>query len=438
MLEQGLCQASISPWASNVVLVMKKDGRQRFAIDYRRLNSVTKKDAYGTPQIQAILDRLHGFSYFSVIDISAAYWGVPVREEDVEKTAFNTPRGLFEMKVMPFGLVNAQATFQRLMDTVLRGLNNTESYIDDCVIYSCSFKQHMANLRAVFERLRAANLHVKIKKCQFCRRRVEFLGHEISEEGRKPLASAAAKLAKFPRPKTVAELQRFLGSINFYRAYIPNMAQLAAPLYELTRKGARWVWSSLREEAFDSLRNKLVREPISLAFPNWKKSFVIEADASSRAVGAVLSQRNEATGQLHPIEFFSSSLNKAQENYCAGQLEAWALVAACRKWSTYLRATAEIELITDHCPLKWLRNQRDPRRTFARWILELEEYTYHIVHRPGRENHLPDYLSRVPDLAFDTEVQDDSTFEDKVFTVRHTGENIQLEVNLSQEQREIL
>ena len=152
MLEQGLCQASNSPWASNVVLVMKKYGRQRFAIDYRRLNSVTKKDAYGTPQIQAILDRLHGFSYFSVIDISAAYWGVPVREEDVEKTAFNTPRGLFEMKVMPFGLVNAQATFQRLMDTVLRGLNNTESYIDDCIIYSCSFKQHMANLRAVFER----------------------------------------------------------------------------------------------------------------------------------------------------------------------------------------------------------------------------------------------------------------------------------------------
>ena len=132
---RGLCQASISPWASNVVLVMKKDGRQRFAIDYRRLNSVTKKDAYGTPQIQAILDRLHGFSYFSVIDISAAYWGVPVREKDVEKTAFNTPRGLFEMKVMPFGLVNAQATFQRLMDTVLRGLNNTESYIDDCYIF---------------------------------------------------------------------------------------------------------------------------------------------------------------------------------------------------------------------------------------------------------------------------------------------------------------
>ena len=154
-----------------------------------------------------------------------------------------------------------------------------------------------------------------------------------------------------------------------------------------------------------------------LAFPNWEKNFIIEADASSRAVAAVLSQRDGVTGRLHPIDFFSSSLSKTQGNYCAGQLEAWALVAACRKWSTYLRATGEVELITDHCPLKWLRNQRDPRKTFARWILELEEYTYHIEHRPGSENHLPDYLSRVPDLEYDADVQNECVFEDKIFVV---------------------
>ena len=163
-------------------------------------------------------------------------------------------------------------------------------------------------------------------------------------------------------------------------------------------------------------------------FPNWDEKFVIEADASSRVVAAVLSQRNQETGQLHPVDFFSSSLSKAQRNYSAGQLEAWALVAACRKWRTYLRATGEVELITDHCPLRWLRNQKDPRRTFARWILELEEYVYHISHRPGNENQLPDYLSRSPDVPEDVQVQDESGFEDKVFSIGAT-ENRETRVN---------
>ena len=213
--------------------------------------------------------RLHGFSYFTVMNISAAYWGVPFRNEDIEKTAFNAPKDLFEMTVMPFGLVNAQDTFQRLMDTALRGLEHVEAYIDDCIIYSHGFEQHLEDLRALFERLRAANLHVKMRNCQFFRREVEFLGHLVAKGGRKPLVSAAMKLSKFPKPTTITELQRFLGSINFYRSYIPNMAQLAAPLYELTRKGSKFVWCHLCDEAFDTLRQKLFREPIMLAFPNW-------------------------------------------------------------------------------------------------------------------------------------------------------------------------
>ena len=155
-----------------------------------------------------------------------------------------------------------------------------------------------------------------------------------------------------------------------------------------------------------------------LAFPDWRNKFVIEADASTTAVAAVLSQRNEETGQLHPIDYFSSSLSGVQRNYSAGQLEAWALVSACRKWQTYLGARGEVDLITDQCPLKWLRNQKDPRRTFARWILELEEYSYTITHRPGKENNLPDYLSRNPNVAIDAKVQDESVFEDKIFTVK--------------------
>ena len=275
----------------------------------------------------------------------------------------------------------------------------------------------MHDLRAVFYRLQKANLHVKFKKCQFFREQVEFLGHMVSSAGRKPTPSSKEKLAKFTRPRNVKELQRFLGAINFYRSYIPHMSQIASPLYELTRKGADWVWSRNCAQAFDSLRNKLIKEPVMLAFPDWERNFTIEADASATGVAAVLSQRDRATGVLHPIDFFSSALSTTQRNYSAGQLEAWALVAACRKWETYLKATGEVELITDHCPLKWLRDQKDPRRTFARWILELEEYVYNIVHRPGKENHLPDYLSRAGDLPIDVGVQDESVFEDKIFTV---------------------
>ena len=165
MIARNICQPSKSPWASNVILVTKKDGRKRFAIDYRRLNDVTKKDACSIPNVACILDKLHGCRYFSVIDITAAYWCVPVEAEDIEKTAFNTPRGLYEMLVMPFGLVNSQATFQRLMDTTLQGLKQVESYIDDCIVFSKTFSDHLTQLEAVFQRFREAKLKLKLEKC---------------------------------------------------------------------------------------------------------------------------------------------------------------------------------------------------------------------------------------------------------------------------------
>ena len=286
LLNQNLCRPSCSPWASNVVLVAKKDGKQRFTVDYRRLNNVTKKDAYGIPQIHAIFDKLNGYRFFSVIDIASAYWCVPVRGRDIEKTAFNTPRGLYEMTVMPFGLVNSQATFQRMMDNTHKGLKHAESYIDDCIIYSRTFEEHLADLGEVLERLKQAKMHVKFRKCQFVYPEVEFLGHLVSGGGRRAISAATQRLAKFPKPRCVTELQRFLGSLNFYRAYIPNLASMAEPLYELTKKNASWNWSEKCDMAFCGLRNKLVREPVLLAFPNWNKSFVVEADASISAVGA--------------------------------------------------------------------------------------------------------------------------------------------------------
>ena len=417
MLTNGVCRPSHSPWAASVVLVEKKDGSLRFAIDYRKLNSVTKKDAYSLPNIQTILDKLRGSRYFSFIDIASAYWSVPLKKGDIEKTAFHTPRGQYEMVVMPFGLCNSQATFQRLMDNILDKIPRAESYVDDCCVFSGSFEEHVKDLRSTLARIREGKVKLRRDKCHFGYSGGEFLGHYVSSEGMKPTQGATEKLGQFPVPRSVKELQRFIGSLNYYRGYIPNLARIAQPLYALTQKGARWDWSEGCQNAFANLRKKLTDEPVCLAFPAWDKGIYIEADASAEGVAAVLSQRDDRTDQLRPISFFSSALSSAQKNYSAGQLEAWALVAATRKWGLYLKSAPEVTLITDHNPLQWLRKQKDPRHTFARWLMELEEIPYNIQYRPGAQNSLPDYLSRKPDLKVDKGTSNEDGFEEKIYHV---------------------
>lgn len=215
MIGNGICRESKSPWASNVVLVRKRDGSMRFAIDYRGLNDITKKDAYSLPNPQHILDKLHGAQFFTSLDVASAYWCVPVHEADIEKTSFYTPRGQHEMLVMPFGLCNSQATYQRLMDHTLSGLEFVESFVDDCLIFSHTFQEHMEHVRTVLQRLRDARIQLRSVKCH-----LDFLGHHITPEGRTPVSASAELLLHFPRPKCVKELQSFLGSVNFYRAYI--------------------------------------------------------------------------------------------------------------------------------------------------------------------------------------------------------------------------
>ena len=183
----------------------------------------------------------------------------------------------------------------------------------------------------------------------------------------------------------------------------------------LTQKGTPWIWSEDCESAFQELRQKLVIEPVKLAFPKWGEELYIESDASRKGVAAVLSQKEESTGVLRPISYFSSALTPAQANYSAGQLEAWALLAASRKWDLYLKSAPRVNLITDHCPLQWLRRQKDPRHHFSRWLMELETIPYTIAFRPGSSNQVPDYLSRAPDLTVDEEVNEESFFEDRVY-----------------------
>ena len=250
MLRNGICRPSNSPWSSPVVMVKKKDGSLRFAIDYRKLNEHTRKDAYAMPDPQSLFDALEGSKIFSFLDSASAYWCVKLKKEDVEKTAFTVPRGHYEMLVMPFGLCNSQSTFQRILDVALNGAKNTESYVDDCITHSLDFQSHLIDLRRALESFKVANIQLRRDKCRFGYGSGVFLGHEISEDGRRPVGEMVERIVSFPTPTRIKELQRFMGMINYYRQHIPDLSTIAEPLHMLMRKSSSWNWDVKCQEAF--------------------------------------------------------------------------------------------------------------------------------------------------------------------------------------------
>ena len=255
MLEKDIIQPSTSPWASPIVLVWKKDGSQQFCVDYRKLNGITKKDAYPIPRIDDTLDTLAGSCWFSTLDLVSGYWQVEMSPTDREKTAFCVPDGLFEFKVMPFGFSNAPATFQCLMDLLLAGLkwNTCLVYLDDVIVVGSTFKEHLFRLREVFQRFRDAGLKLNPNKCSFCQTEVHFLGHIISARGIRTDPTKTNLVASWPVP--TKEVQKFLGLANYYRRLVPNFATKAKPLHKLTEKTAKFKWSVQCQEAFSELKN---------------------------------------------------------------------------------------------------------------------------------------------------------------------------------------
>ena len=236
MQNKGVVRPSCSPWASPMVLIRKKDGKWRFCVDYRKLNSVTERgDAFPLPRVDATLDSLAGSKLFTTLDLASGYWQVEVLEEDKSKTAFPTPYGLFEFNVMPFGLTNAPATFQRLMQCVLAGLSPEQclTYIDDVIVFSASFEQHLTRLRAVLDRIAKAGLRLKTAKCQFVQRQVKYLGHVVSEQGIEPDPQKTQAVKNFPTPTNATMVKQILGLSNYYRRFIQNYAIVAEPLTNL-------------------------------------------------------------------------------------------------------------------------------------------------------------------------------------------------------------
>jgi hypothetical protein len=399
MLERKVIRQSTSPWASLVLLADKKNGKVRFCVDYRRLNKVTRKDAYPLPNIKKILDKLGGKKFFSTIDLRDAFWQIWMHEEDIEKTAFITHKGLFEFISMPFGLTNAPATQQRWIEKVLLGLNwqICMAYIDDIVVFSDTFEKHLEDIETLFERLLTNGMKLALEKCQFCKPSFEILGHICSEEGTAPNPSKIEVIQNFPLPSMKDELARFLGMISWVRRFIPNCSKLTAPLRELSKQTKRELtkseWTEKRMKAFMKLKDVLTSAPI-LIYPDMTKEFYLHVDASKWGLGAVLTQMDDK-GRYRVVEYASTSLNKAQSDYPATVRECLAILWAINHFRQYIFGR-EFTLFTDHKALAPALVEGLMARSMLRdWTARIAEYNPKIIHKPGRFMLIPDALSRI-------------------------------------------
>ena len=397
LLSCGFIEPSTSEWTSPVVLVKKKDGSYRFAVDYRQLNSVTKPRSFPMPRLEDIWDAIGASNarVYSVIDLAGAFWQLPVHQDSQDKTAFVTQSGQYRWTRMPFGLRNAPISFQKLMTVVFRGLTYKTMvvFIDDIICFSPTVDQHIKDLTEIFDRLRMANLTAKPSKCTFATNSVKYLGHILSSKGVLPNPEKIEAVADFPVPKTQKQVRAFLGLANYYRRFIKNYSTISAPLNALLKKGATVDWSTECMNAFNTVKQALVSPPV-LAYPDLNRDFVLTTDASSTAIGYVLSQVNES-GEEHPISYGGRSLRGAEFKYGISQLECLAAVEAVSVFHPYL-STRHFTLVTDHQALKYMMNFKVKNARLARWALALQGYDFAIQYKKGSANTNADALSRRP------------------------------------------
>ncbi|XP_078246503.1 uncharacterized protein LOC144588161 [Pogona vitticeps] len=397
MLRENIIVPSSSPWSSPIVLVDKPDGSIRFCVDYRKLNRVTTPDAYPMPRLDNLIETIGGCQFISSLDLVKGYWQLRIDPRDQEKTAFCSPFGLYEFRVLSFGLRNAPATFQRLMDQTLAGLSDfTVAYIDDIGIFSNTWEDHLIHLELVLQRLSAAGLTVKASKCQLGSPEIKYLGHMVGGGVIKPLEAKVEAVRDWPRPNTKKKVKSFLGLVGYYRKFIPRFSEIAAPLTDLTRKTAddRIPWTSDCEAAFQRLKEALINYPV-LRAPDFDREVIIYTDASNSGVGAVLCQEDE-NGDQHPVSYLSRKLQKGERHLATVEKECLAIVDAIRKAKPYIWGRHFI-LCTDHSPLQWLKTMKTHNSKLMRWALNLQDYDFEVKVVRGSVNCVADALSRRPE-----------------------------------------
>lgn len=395
LLAKGLIRPSQSAYGAPILFVKKKDGSMRMCIDYRALNRSTVKCAYPMPRIEDLIDRLRGATVFSKLDLRSGYHQVRVADVDIPKTGFRTRDGHYEFLVLPFGLCNAPATFQRLMNATFADCKSfVLVYLDDILVFSKTVPEHAAHLQKVMALLREHQLLAKLSKCDFYCLSTEFLGHIISGKGVSVEPTKVEAIKSWPEPRNVTEVKGFLGLAGFYRKFIPRFSAIASPLHDLTRKGYPFAWSAECAKAKGMIQRALSRAPVlTIADPERLK--IVTTDASGFAVGAVLSQV-EDDGIIRPIAYASKRMLPAETRYAVYEQELLAVKTALEAWRPYLHGKHFI-IETDHQALRYLKSLKHPSPRQTRWLMYIDQFDYDIEYRPGRTNIVADALSRRPD-----------------------------------------
>ena len=398
-LKNGFIRHSRSEAAAPCMFVKKDDGKLRLVIDYRMLNAVTVKNRYPLPLIPAMLDRLNEAKIFTKIDLRNAYHQVRVKEGHEYKTAFRCREGHFEFNVCPMGCTNAPAIFQHFMNDILREQLDLTAVgiLDDVLIYSSDITAHPQHVRDILHILRENQLYAKVEKCEFSKDHMTFVGYMVSSKGIGMDPAKVSAVLDWPVPKSVKEIQSFLGFANFYRKFIDGYSVLTSPLTDLTRKTkSKFTWTEQAAAAFKQLQQSFTTAPVLKHFQP-HLPITIETDASDFAIGCILSQTTPE-GDMHPVCYYSRKLSPAEINYPIYDKELLAVVAAFKHWRVYVEgAQHPVKVFTDHKNLEYFSTARTTSRRHSRWAASLATYEYEIVYRKGSANGKADAFSRRPD-----------------------------------------
>jgi hypothetical protein len=395
LLEQGIIEEAPSngvTWASPVIMVPKVDSNSmRLCTDMRQVNLRTAVDPFPLPRIEELLDRVGQAKYLTKLDMVRGYWQVPLDSASIPVSGFVTSFGHFRWRYMPFGCRNAPATFSRLVMKLFVNIEDfCAAYLDDILIFSNTWEEHKRHVREVLKRIKAAGLTLNLQKSVFAVAELDFLGFHVGRGLVQPREKKVAAFLSFDRPANRKQLQQFLGLAGYYRRFLPNFSHTTAVLSNLLRKTVNFEWSTEAESAFLDLKSRLGSRPI-LRPPDFTLPFAMAVDSSNLAIGANLFQTVD--GIEHPICYYSRKLDVHQQKYSTIEKEALGLVLAVRAFSVYFGSSL-VKVFTDHNPLVFLQKMSNHNQKLLRWSLELQQYNLEIIHRAGKDNLIPDILSR--------------------------------------------